>query len=56
MGYSNMVFIFFNDLGAVSAKTRDAKIGITELRICFWGTFAIEITSLVGHLLVIIVS
>lgn len=42
--------IFLMILGAVSAKTGGSKVGIAVIRICFWGTVAMGITALVGHL------
>ncbi|WP_294280529.1 VIT family protein [uncultured Chryseobacterium sp.] len=42
--------IFLMILGAVSAKTGGAPVGLAMLRICFWGTVAMGITALVGHL------
>ncbi|AKK73498.1 membrane protein [Chryseobacterium sp. P1-3] len=42
--------IFLMLLGAISAKAGGAPIGIAMLRICFWGTVAMGITALVGHL------
>ncbi|MDQ1095335.1 MULTISPECIES: VIT1/CCC1 transporter family protein [Chryseobacterium] len=42
--------IFLMLLGAVSAKTGGAPVGLAMLRICFWGTAAMGITALVGHL------
>lgn len=42
--------IFLMILGAISAKTGGSKIGIAVGRICFWGTVAMGITALVGHL------
>ena len=42
--------IFLMILGAISAKTGGSKIGIAVLRICFWGTFAMGVTALIGHL------
>lgn len=46
-GFS-IIFLMF--LGAMSAKTGGSKIGIAVLRICFWGTVAMGVTALVGHL------
>ncbi|MFP7654916.1 VIT1/CCC1 transporter family protein [Chryseobacterium proteolyticum] len=48
--------IFLMILGAVSAKTGGSKIGIAVLRICFWGTAAMGITALIGHLFGVTVS
>lgn len=42
--------VFLMILGAISAKTGGSKIGIAVLRICFWGTVAMGITALIGHL------
>lgn len=42
--------IFLMILGAVSAKTGGAPVSLAMLRICFWGTVAMGITALVGHL------
>ncbi|WP_172282519.1 VIT family protein [Chryseobacterium sp. LAM-KRS1] len=48
--------IFLMILGAVSAKTGGSKIGIAVARICFWGTAAMGITALIGHLFGVTVS
>ncbi|WBV57627.1 VIT family protein [Chryseobacterium daecheongense] len=48
--------IFLMILGAVSAKTGGSKIGIAVIRICFWGTAAMGITALIGHLFGVTVS
>ncbi|MDC8104088.1 VIT family protein [Chryseobacterium sp. PTM-20240506] len=48
--------IFLMTLGAVSAKTGGSKIGIAVIRICFWGTAAMGITALIGHLFGVTVS
>lgn len=48
--------IFLMLLGAVSARAGGSKIGIAVLRICFWGTVAMGITALIGHLFGINVS
>ncbi len=48
--------IFLMLLGAISAKTGGAKVGIAVLRICFWGTVAMGITALVGHIFGVSVS
>lgn len=48
--------IFLMTLGAVSAKTGGSKIGIAVLRICFWGTVAMGVTALIGHLFGVNVS
>jgi VIT1/CCC1 family predicted Fe2+/Mn2+ transporter len=42
--------IFLMILGAISARTGGSKMGIAVLRICFWGTVAMGITALIGHL------
>ncbi|SDR66666.1 Predicted Fe2+/Mn2+ transporter, VIT1/CCC1 family [Polaribacter sp. KT25b] len=42
--------IFLIILGALAAKAGGSKIGIAVLRITFWGTVAMGITALVGHL------
>lgn len=42
--------IFLMILGAVAAKTGGSKIGVAMLRICFWGTIAMVVTAVVGHL------
>ncbi|RRQ46417.1 VIT family protein [Chryseobacterium sp. SC28] len=42
--------VFLMLLGAISARTGGSKLGIAVLRICFWGTVAMGITALVGHL------
>lgn len=42
--------IFLMLLGAVSAKTGGSPTGLAMIRICFWGTAAMGITALVGHL------
>lgn len=36
-------------LGAVAAKTGGSKVGVAMLRICFWGTVAMAVTAIVGH-------
>jgi VIT1/CCC1 family predicted Fe2+/Mn2+ transporter len=48
--------IFLMLLGAVSARAGGSRIGIAVLRICFWGTVAMGITALIGHLFGINVS
>ncbi|MDR2235625.1 MAG: VIT family protein [Chryseobacterium sp.] len=48
--------VFLMVLGAVSAKTGGSKTGPAVLRICFWGTVAMGITALVGHLFGVSVS
>ncbi|REC47200.1 VIT1/CCC1 transporter family protein [Chryseobacterium pennipullorum] len=42
--------LFLMLLGAVSARAGGSNIKIAVLRICFWGTVAMGITALVGHL------
>jgi vacuolar iron transporter family protein len=42
--------VFLMILGAVSARTGGSKMGIAILRICFWGTIAMGVTALIGHL------
>lgn len=42
--------IFLMILGAVAAKTGGAPVGVAIIRICFWGTVAMAVTALVGHL------
>jgi len=42
--------IFLMLLGAVSARAGGSSIKIAVLRICFWGTVAMGITALVGHI------
>jgi len=37
-------------LGAISARAGGSSIKIAVARICFWGTVAMGITALVGHL------
>ena len=53
----NMVFyqygfsiIFLMILGAVAAKTGGSNIAKAVMRICFWGTVAMAVTAVVGHL------
>lgn len=48
--------VFLMILGAVSARTGGSKIGIAVLRICFWGTVAMGITAIVGHIFGVSVS
>jgi VIT1/CCC1 family predicted Fe2+/Mn2+ transporter len=48
--------VFLMVLGAISAKTGGSKIGIAVLRICFWGTVAMGVTALIGHLFGVNVS
>ncbi|MGS0748487.1 VIT1/CCC1 transporter family protein [Halpernia sp. GG3] len=42
--------IFLMILGAVSAKAGGSHLWTAVVRICFWGTIAMGITALVGHL------
>jgi len=42
--------IFLMILGAISAKTGGSAVTTAVFRICFWGTVAMGITALVGHL------
>jgi len=42
--------IFLMILGAISAKTGGSNIGVAVGRICFWGTIAMGVTALIGHL------
>ena len=42
--------VFLMILGAIAAKTGGSHIGTAVLRIAFWGTAAMAITALVGHL------
>lgn len=42
--------IFLMILGAVSAKAGGSQVWTAVVRICFWGTIAMGITALVGHL------
>ncbi len=42
--------IFLMILGAISAKTGGSNIGFAVGRICFWGTIAMGVTALIGHL------
>ncbi len=48
--------IFLMILGALSAKTGGSTIGIAVMRICFWGTMAMGVTALIGHLFGVSVS
>jgi len=41
--------VFLMILGAISAKTGGSNIGIAMARICFWGTVAMLVTAIVGH-------
>lgn len=42
--------VFLMILGAIAAKTGGAGIGTAVARIAFWGTAAMGVTALVGHL------
>lgn len=46
-GFS-IIFLMF--LGAIAAKTGGSNIGKGMLRICFWGTVAMFVSALIGHL------
>lgn len=48
--------VFLMILGAISAKTGGSKIGIAVIRICFWGTVAMGVTALIGHIFGVNVS
>lgn len=48
--------VFLMLLGAISAKAGGSGIKIAVLRICFWGTVAMGITALVGHVFGVNVS
>jgi VIT1/CCC1 family predicted Fe2+/Mn2+ transporter len=48
--------VFLMILGAISAKTGGSKIGIAVIRICFWGTVAMGVTALIGHVFGVNVS
>lgn len=48
--------VFLMILGAISARTGGSKIGIAVLRVCFWGTVAMGITAIVGHIFGVSVS
>ena len=48
--------VFLMILGAISAKTGGSKTGIAVIRICFWGTVAMGVTALIGHLFGVSVS
>ncbi|MGY4384149.1 VIT1/CCC1 family predicted Fe2+/Mn2+ transporter [Pedobacter sp. UYP24] len=50
----SMVFLMI--LGGIAARTGGAKVGTAVLRIAFWGTVAMGITALVGHLFGVSVS
>lgn len=45
-----MTIVFLIVLGIVAAKTGGAKVGKSVLRITFWGTIAMGLTALIGHL------
>lgn len=42
--------VFLAASGAVAAKMGGSHIGKSVFRICFWGTIAMAITALIGHL------
>jgi len=42
--------LFLTILGAIAAKVGGSSIKKAVLRITFWGTVAMGITALVGHL------
>ncbi len=48
--------VFLMILGAISAKTGGSKTGVSVMRICFWGTVAMGVTALIGHLFGVSVS
>ncbi|WP_042721937.1 VIT family protein [Flavobacterium sp. B17] len=48
--------VFLIILGALSAKTGGSNIGMAILRISFWGTVAMGVTALIGHLFGVSVS
>jgi VIT1/CCC1 family predicted Fe2+/Mn2+ transporter len=48
--------VFLMILGAISAKTGGSKTGIAVMRICFWGTVAMGVTALIGHIFGVNVS
>ncbi|MEC5171730.1 VIT family protein [Chryseobacterium nepalense] len=48
--------VFLMILGAISAKTGGSKTGIAVMRICFWGTIAMGVTALIGHIFGVNVS
>lgn len=48
--------IFLMILGAIAAKTGGSNVGTAVLRIAFWGTAAMVITALVGHLFGVSIS
>lgn len=48
--------VFLMILGAISAKTGGSKISIAVMRICFWGTVAMGVTALIGHIFGVNVS
>ncbi|WP_199120270.1 VIT family protein [Pedobacter sp. ASV28] len=52
MVYQQYIFsiLFLMVLGAVAARTGGSHIGTAMLRIGFWGTVAMGVTALVGHL------
>lgn len=44
----SIIFLMF--LGALAAKTGGASVGKAIARICFWGTVAMGMTALIGHI------
>ncbi|MDR6158272.1 VIT1/CCC1 family predicted Fe2+/Mn2+ transporter [Chryseobacterium sp. SLBN-27] len=48
--------VFLMILGAISARTGGSKTGIAVVRICFWGTVAMGVTALIGHIFGVSVS
>lgn len=48
--------VFLIILGALSAKTGGSNIGMAVLRISFWGTVAMGVTALIGHLFGVSIS
>ncbi len=45
-----LAILFLGILGAVAAKTGGSSITKAVLRVTFWGTIAMVLTALVGHL------
>ncbi len=52
----SLSIIFLMILGGIAATTGGAKVGTAVLRIAFWGTVAMGITAVVGHLFGVSVS
>ncbi|MBB1645455.1 MULTISPECIES: VIT1/CCC1 transporter family protein [Sphingobacterium] len=48
--------VFLMILGALAAKTGGSNIGVAVMRICFWGTIAMAVTAIVGHVFGVNVS